>query len=324
MWARLLVGIFLCAAVSSPAPPRAVPAWKANPDVRRVLIVSIDGLRPDLLLRADAPNVRALMKRGSYTMWARTIADAYTLPAHLSMLTGVTSEKHGITWNDYTEDSYPQTPTIFDLAKKKGLSTAIAVAKMKFIVLKRPGMIDFPFIADEDKQGDADVVREAVKIIREHKPAVMFVHLANVDVVGHAEGWGSAKQIEAIHLADAQLGEVLEAMRGAGAGEGGAGAGAGGKLEEHTLILLSSDHGGSGRGHGPDDAPSADVPWIAAGPRVRENFDLTLMRGRPISVMDTFATAAAALGIEVAYPIDGRPVEAIYTSDESLHALPAW
>ena len=303
-------------AVSSPAPPRNVPVWpKANPDVQRVLIVSIDGLRPDVLLLADAPNVRALMKRGSYTLWARTIADAYTLPAHISMLTGVTSDKHGITWNDYVEDCYSNVPTIFDLAKKKGLSTAIAVAKMKFIVLKRPsggaGTIDFPFIADEDKQGDADVVREGVKIIREHRPHVMFVHLGNVDVVGHASGWGSAKQLEAIHLADAQLGEVLAALRDE-------------KLEEHTLVLLSSDHGGSGRGHGPDDAPSANVPWIASGPRVRRDFDLTLMRGRAVSIMDTFATAAAALGLEVAYPIDGKPIDAIYTPDELLHDLPAW
>ena len=85
MWARLLVGIFLCAAVSSPAPPRAVPTWQANPGVKRVLIISIDGLRPDVLLLADAPNIRALMKRGSYSLWARTIQDAYTLPAHATL-----------------------------------------------------------------------------------------------------------------------------------------------------------------------------------------------------------------------------------------------
>jgi len=51
---------------------------------------------------------------------------------------------------------------------------------------------------------------------------------------------------------------------------------------------------------------------------------LTLMRGRAIAITDTFATAAAALGIDVPYPIDGQPVESIYTPDELLHDLPAW
>ncbi|MGH7682478.1 MAG: alkaline phosphatase family protein, partial [Candidatus Eiseniibacteriota bacterium] len=73
--------------------PRPVPA------ITRALIVSIDGLRPDLLLRADTPTLHGLMRRGTFTMWARTTAVAVTLPSHVSMLTGVTPGKHGIEWN---------------------------------------------------------------------------------------------------------------------------------------------------------------------------------------------------------------------------------
>src|SRR4051812_17003518 len=78
------------------------------PRAERVVIISIDGLRPDLLVRAEVPTLRGLLKAGSYTFWARTVAEAYTLPAHTSMLTGVSPQKHGVTWNDHIEQAYPQ------------------------------------------------------------------------------------------------------------------------------------------------------------------------------------------------------------------------
>src|SRR4029079_12138294 len=77
----------------------AAPPPKPLGDIRRVLIISIDGLRPDLLLRADTPVIRKLMNDGCYTFWARTTAASMTLPSHTSMLTGVTPEVHGHTWD---------------------------------------------------------------------------------------------------------------------------------------------------------------------------------------------------------------------------------
>ena len=83
----LALGLGVGNAASQPARPLAV---------RRVLIVSIDGLRPDALLRANAPAIRGLMQRGSFSMWARTTAVSVTLPSHVSMLTGVTPNHHHI------------------------------------------------------------------------------------------------------------------------------------------------------------------------------------------------------------------------------------
>jgi hypothetical protein len=120
-------------------PPASIPSGHANQPTTRpiaavthVLIISIDGLRPDLLTRGDVPNLRRLLDSSCYTMWARTVKEAYTLPAHVSMLTGVVSDRHGVTWNRYIEDSYPNVPTLFELAKQAGLTTAMVSAKMKF------------------------------------------------------------------------------------------------------------------------------------------------------------------------------------------------
>ena len=74
------------AAAAQPSSPAATPA-RPLPVAQHVVIISADGLRPDCLLLADAPVLHGLLRNGAYTMWARTTAEATTLPAHTSMLT---------------------------------------------------------------------------------------------------------------------------------------------------------------------------------------------------------------------------------------------
>src|SRR4051812_34830001 len=65
------------------------PAQQAKPSVEHVVIVSVDGLRPDMMLRTNTPVMKSMMRNGCYTMWARTTEVSITLPSHVSMLTGV-------------------------------------------------------------------------------------------------------------------------------------------------------------------------------------------------------------------------------------------
>jgi arylsulfatase A-like enzyme len=89
---------------------------------------------------------------------------------------------------------------------------------------------------------------------------------------------------------------------------------------ESTLIILTADHGGQGRGHGADDARSRHIPWIAAGPGIRRNFDLTRYAELNINTEDTFATACFFLGISPSPRIDGKPIREILRLDELLQA----
>src|SRR5262249_19724051 len=63
--------------------------------IRHVVIISEDGLRPDALVSVHAPVHEALMKRGSYSLQARTIRRASTLPSHAAMLSGFDIKEHG-------------------------------------------------------------------------------------------------------------------------------------------------------------------------------------------------------------------------------------
>ena len=61
--------------------PVVKPVPHPIPGIERVLIIGIDGLRPDRLLIAHTPVIRDLMKQGAYTMWMQTVASANTLPS---------------------------------------------------------------------------------------------------------------------------------------------------------------------------------------------------------------------------------------------------
>lgn len=271
------------------------------PGISRVLLVSIDGLRPDLLLRADTPALHALFESGTFTFWARTTAVAVTVPSHVSMLTGLPPSKHRIEWNmdlPLKKPVYPIAPTVFELAKSEGYSTAIAVGKLKLTVLEKPGTLDWAFVPKEQVIDDKTVAEAATKMIRDHAPQVFFVHLPEVDGAGHSYGWGSPEQMAAIAGADRALAAILEAMRQKG-------------VLDSTLVIVSADHGGAGKTHGADDARSRHIPWIASGHGVRRNFDLTTDASLEVRTEDTFATACWVLGIEPPLAVEGRPVKEI-------------
>ena len=280
------------------------------PMAQRVLIISIDGCRPDLLIRADCPVIRGLLPSASYTFWARTVPDPYvaTLPSHVSMLTGALPQRHGITWND-ARAGYPKVPTLFELAHQAGFTTALVNGKKKFAALTKPGTLDWSYLPPTELLTDAQVAAEAVKILREHRPQVLFVHLPGVDRAGHVSLWGSPQQQVALEQADAAVGTIMTTLHDL-------------ELESTTLRIITADHGGAGGTHGGDDPRSRTIPWIAIGPGVCRNADLTRYYGLAIDTTDTFATACGALGIAIPADCDGRFVTEILDQPELLRKIP--
>jgi len=88
-----------------------------------VVLISIDGLKPDYVLEADKhglkiPNLRRLVKEGAFATTVTGNMPTVTYPSHTTMVTGVSPSKHGIYtnspfdpfgknqggWNWYAED----------------------------------------------------------------------------------------------------------------------------------------------------------------------------------------------------------------------------
>ena len=266
-------------------PPSLTPT--PPPVVRRVLIVSIDGLRPDIIPLAPMPNLMALVQNGAYSLTAQTVRPSVTLVSHSSMLVGVCPAKHGVDWNDYIpERGYAIGTDLFDIASAVGLETYMFVTKNKLQQITEPGSLDrFVFVSDRDT-----VLAE--RLAAEFPPnfGVLFVHLGLVDGMGHAYGWLSQEQLSVAFRADEALGRILADLDARG-------------LRNETLIIISADHGGHGTSHGSSAPEDMTIPWIAAGPGIQPRA-LT----SPVHTMDTAATAAFALGLPIPLEWDGVPV----------------
>jgi hypothetical protein len=256
------------------------------PSTRRVLIVSIDGLRPDAILLAPMPNLIGLMQSGAFTLGARTVFPSITLVAHSSMLTGMCPSKHGVDWNDYLpERGYAQGTDLFDIAHAAGLQTEMYVGKKKLKQITEPSSLDNFVVIDSDSALMDRLIADFPQGF-----GVLFVHLPDTDTAGHAYGWLSPEQLSSLQHTDEVLGRLLAELDAR-------------NLRSETLIIVTADHGGNGQGHGSDSRENMTIPWIASGPGIQPKTLTTL-----VHTMDTAATAAFALGLEIPYEWDGVPV----------------
>jgi len=253
------------------------------PGAHPVVIVSIDGLRADAVALAPADTIISLACRGAYSMDAQTILPSTTLPAHASMVSGYTAEQHGLLHDYMKADCYIEVPTVFGLAEEAGLRAVIVVGKQKLVQLAPPGTCDeFLWIS----AGDAAVVDAAIGAIEDGFD-ILFVHLPEVDYAGHTSGWMSVEYLAQVRAADGEVARLVAA------------------LPAGTTVIVTADHGGHGTKHSEGTAEDRTIPWIIAGPGVRQGTEI----GAEVSVMDTAATAAFALGFALEPDAVGRPVD---------------
>jgi arylsulfatase A-like enzyme len=277
------------AAACAPRPPVTV-APRVGP---AVVLISIDGLRPDAPHRAGARTLLRLSGAGAYDATAQTVLPSRTLPAHTSMVTGLTPLQHGITWNeDRTgELGLVQVPTIFDHVAAAGLTSTALFAKSKFRHLIRPGS---PTYASAPRgalvRSAGEIVDDLEHRLRFGRPDLIFVHLGDADVFGHSFGWLSWPYRSAVRRADAAVARIIRAAdRAYGPGR-------------YTLIV-TSDHGGIARGHGGGRPLERTIPWLALGPGVCPG-----VIGEPVFIEDTAPTVLALLGLTPPPEMSGRVV----------------
>src|SRR4051812_25462707 len=70
---------------------------RTGSEIRRVIVVVLDGLRPDAIERFDLVHLERLMAHGASSRIATTVAPSITTAAVTSLLTGVSPIRHGVT-----------------------------------------------------------------------------------------------------------------------------------------------------------------------------------------------------------------------------------
>ena len=343
----LLPALLLACGVSAedPSPLARGPAL-----VEHVVLISIDGLRPDAIEAAGASNLAELGKRGASCPAAETIRPSVTLPSHTSMLTGLDFGRHGVVWNNY-RPGHLRHPSVFSRARRAGLSTAMYFSKDKFHFIADPKWVDRIYGPPvpktvpplQDYTDPAYLAREEEKERRAaqapprppsrapSKPrpeelATRAEALARI----FAEEWPRRRYALAfVHLREPDeaghrhgwMGpEYLDAVRAADRAVGEivrtveqAG------LQDRTAILVTADHGGLGKKHflraEPDRSENVRIPWICLAPGVEPGLRID----RPVRTYDTAATVLAFLGVPAPEGIDGRPVREVLAQE----AVPA-
>jgi len=312
-WAgRRIVGTLLPLAVVFGA------CGEAPPPEPRVLLIGIDGVRPDVMAAVETPSLDALARAGDLVDDAVTGVPSLSGPSWTSMLTGVWKEKHGILSNDFpfprnALDSFPDFLTRVERLRPE--MTTFAVVDWRPLGSPAAGgpvishEIDFMWILDGYELGWAEAdrrsVRRAVQAIREDGPHAAFVYLGNPDEVSHESGGIGVPYRAAIQQADRHVGRLVDAIRRRPEIEG-----------EDWLVLVSTDHGRrADGGHGGDSPEELTIFIIAARLGARADAPLTLPDGA--AIVDLAPTALDHLGIPIdpAWALDGRSLLSDETPD---------
>lgn len=268
--------------------------------VKHVVVIGFDGLSPDGIEQANTPTFDKLIKEGASTMHARSVLPSSSSTNWASMIMAAGPEQHGITSNDWEKTNFTLPPvvqsddflfpTIFTLIDYQIKNAEIGAIYhwSGFGRLFEKNAVDY----DVNPETEDKTAQIASAYIKSKQPTFTFIHFDHVDHAGHEYGHGSKEYYQSVEKADALLAEVLQAI-------------ASSPMANETVVIVSADHGGIGKGHGGESLQEMEIPFIVWGKSVKKNVILDY----PVYQYDNAATVAFALGIKIPMACIGKPVK---------------
>jgi predicted AlkP superfamily pyrophosphatase or phosphodiesterase len=304
MWIRPVTALVVLTLSSLPVQGQA-------PVAKKVLLIGIDGCRPDAILAAqEAFTLKALIQDGAFSPQTDVLGErptgAATLtgPGWSSVLTGVWADKHGVKDNLFRDSHFQEYPSFFlrlKQARPKAVTAAL-VSWKPFGEYVFSGPEGCRLVVDGDKhgygEGDRQVTQAAEQLLAEQNPDALFVYFGEVDSTGHGYGFHpkAPKYTRSIEIVDSQIERILKALRQRPS-----------YAAEDWLILVCTDHGGKGKEHGlGEKEPEIRTGFlILHGPSVLKG----KIAGKTFNV-DVAVTALTHLGvpIQAQWKLDGRVV----------------
>ena len=287
-----------------------------------VVLITIDTLRADRVGRGLTPNLDALAARGTSYQNVRTTVPL-TLPAHVSIMTGLPPYAHGVRENGVVFDR--KRATIARRFRDAGYDTAAFVGA--YVLNRRFGLDDGFEVYNDDVRRDvgraeqleaerpaAEVVDAALAWLKGATgPFLLWVHVYDPHAPYAppaeflAKAHGNAYDGEVAYV-DGQVGRLLDALS-ARAGE--------------TIVAVTGDHGESLGEHGEQTHgmlaydSTLRVPMILAGRGVGAGVrDVT-----PRSLVDLSARLLAASGLDAVQTSSDVYAESRYPRRAGWHPL---
>ena len=262
-----------------------------------VLMVLLDGWRPDVIAAAHTPTIDLMMQDSAYSMEARVEDTTISGSGHSSFLTGVHRDKHNVHGNSFGDANYQEYPYWFNLLKyeRPEMHTAayhnwlpMADAALDSSVC---GYCVDMYVTGSD---NSIATQLATDLANKQMDAVTIV-IDAPDAAGHGYGFHPSipQYVAAMNQSDVWLGMMMDAIFART-----------NYAEEDWMVIISTDHAGSGYGHGYNIPEHREVPliiWGAESPGT--------IWPAPDAV-DIVPTALHHMGVEVRpeWDLDGRAV----------------
>lgn len=252
---------------------------------KKVLLILIDGLRPDAVIRCSSPYFRELTKKCTYTDHGKSVFPSVTLPCHMSLIHSVTPERHGILDNIYTRPVH-RLEGLFEVLAGNYKTCYFFYTWEELRDLSRPGSLArqelSSYIAFGEK-ADCEMCDRTVKALQEEQPDFLFYYSGNTDEVAHRYGWMSEEYLRAVDLAGENVKKIMEV------------------LPENYTVFITADHGGHDRTHGTEMPEDMTIPMFFYGKEWKAGFDIG-----EAGLLDLAPTIAHTLGCAVPEEWEGR------------------
>ncbi len=251
-----------------------------------VLLISIDGMRPDALHNTEYG--KYLESVCSYSLNAKTVYPSITLPCHMSMFHSVEPADHGVIENRYTPNSELGHGIAEELseANKK---TAIFFNWSPINNVVKPGKNVYSKFVDPSQIGWEEANKKTTKAcidyITNNKVDFTFLYLGFLDEWGHAYGWLSDEYYYALNESLALVKQVIS------------------HLSDDYTVIITTDHGGKNKGHGSNSVEDMTIPIFVMGEKYikGKNFN----NG---SILDIAPTVLNVLDVEIPTYWKGSPL----------------
>lgn len=241
-----------------------------------VILILVDGMRPDGLAQCGNPFVQTMCEKGSYTLEARTVMPSVTLPCHMSLFHSVDPSRHGILSNTYVPQVRP-VKGLIDTLDEQGFSCASFITWEELRDISRPDHLTYSQLINLHYQKDTDrkISDAAIQYLSENETDFTFLYLGQTDETGHDKGWMGEDYENCVSGAVDCIRRVYE------------------QLSDKYTVLVIADHGGHERSHGTEMPEDMTIPFFAIGPTFKPGEKL-----ENVSIKDVAPTVAKLVGAD--------------------------
>ncbi len=242
----LLAAVVLLSGFSCRQRRATPPDTERTRIARHVILVGLDGFRPDYLDRAEAPRLRALAERGVRAERMLPVFPSKTFPNHYSIVTGLWAEEHGIVANNMRDPQLGRFTQRDAVAQNEprwwGGEPIWATAERQGV---RAGIVSWPGSEaaipnrptwwqryDHDETPDRKIAKVLrwLELPRDSAPGFIAIYFHDTDSDGHSYGPAAPETNRAIARVDQAFGTLEDAIARIG-------------LRDSVVFVVVSDHG---------------------------------------------------------------------------------